>query len=259
MPARRERVLVTGASSGIGAALARVFAREGSDLVLVARSSDRLQSLADELMAAHDVRVTVLPADLAVAGAPEEIVAHLGAGELPVDVLVNNAGFGLLGPFAELDPVRQLEMIQVNVSAPTHLARLLLPGMIARGRGGVLNVASAAAFQPGPLMAVYFATKAYLLHLSEALTEEVAGTGVTISCLTPGPTTTPFVDVAGMEHTRLFRIGPMTAAAVAEAGYRGFRAGRAVVVPGLRNRVIPLGSRLLPRVVMRRIAGFLNG
>ena len=253
-----EVVLITGASSGIGAELARVFAREGSSLVLVARSAGKLGTLAGALSRDHGVRVSVIPADLAVPGAARQIYDRLEAEGIRVDVLVNNAGFGFRGPFVEIDAQAQVDMIQVNVTAPTHLARLLLPGMIERRRGGILNVASTAGFQPGPWMNVYYATKAYLLHFSEALTDEVAGTGVTVSCLAPGPTDTGFVELAAMDETRLFKLGTMTPTQVAEAGYRGFRRGDPLVIPGARNGVIPWAARVTPRFLMRRLAGFLN-
>ena len=253
-----ETVLITGASSGIGAELARIFARAGSDLVLVARSEAKLAALAAELSAGHGVRARAVRADLAVPGAAQELCDRLAADGVPVDVLVNNAGFGFRGAFAEIGAAAQVDMIQVNVAAPTHLARLLLPAMLLRGRGGILNVASAAGFQPGPWMTVYYATKAYLLHFSEALAEEVAGSGVHVTCLAPGPTDTGFGELADMGPTRLFRLGTMTAARVAEAGYRGFRRGAPLVVPGVRNALIPWMVRAAPRSAARRIAGFLN-
>jgi short-subunit dehydrogenase len=253
-----EVVLVTGASSGIGAELARVFAREGATLVLVARSAGKLGTLAGELSRDHGVRVSVVPADLAVPGAARRVYDRLEAEGIRVDVLVNNAGFGFRGPFVQIDAQAQVDMIQVNVAAPTHLARLFLPGMIERGRGGILNVASAAGFQPGPWMNVYYATKAYLLHFSEALADEVSGSGVTVTCLAPGPTRTGFGELADMEATRLFKLGTMTAAEVAEAGHRAFRRGHALVVPGIRNGIIPYAARITPRFLMRKIAGYLN-
>jgi uncharacterized protein len=256
--AEGESVLITGASSGIGTELARVFAREGSNLVLVARSEAKLTALAAELSASHGVRARVVRADLAVPGAAQEVFDRLAADGVQVDVLVNNAGFGFRGAFAEIDTAAQVDMIQVNVTAPTHLARLFLPGMLQRKRGGILNVASAAGFQPGPWMSVYYATKAYLLHFSEALAEEVAGSGVRVTCLAPGPTETGFGELADMGPTRLFKLGTMTAAQVAEAGYRGFRRGAPLLVPGVRNAIIPWAVRFMPRVAMRRIAGYLN-
>lgn len=254
-----ETVLITGASSGIGLELAKLFAADGSGLVLVARSRDKLALLADELGGQHGVSVRVLAKDLSDPAAPEQIVTELASQGVRVDVLVNNAGFGARGAFASLDLRRQLDMIQLNVAAPTHLARLLLPGMLERGRGGILNVASTAAFQPGPNLAVYYATKAYLLALSEALAEEVKGSKVKICCLAPGPTSTNFAAEANMEGTRLFRVGgALDAATVARAGQRGLRKGRVLVIPGWRDRLGVFAVRLLPRAVVRKVTAYLQ-
>jgi hypothetical protein len=258
MPAP-ETVLVTGASSGIGRALARRFAQAGSTCVLLARSEDALHDLADGLGAAYDVDAHVLPADLSEPGAAEAVTSALRERGLAVDVLVNNAGFGARGAFAELDAQRQVDMIRVNVTALTHLARRLLPGMLERGRGGILNVASTASFQPGPRMTVYYATKAYVLSFSEGLHEEVAGTGVTVTCLAPGPTRTAFSDRADMNDATLFEVGAtMSPEAVAQTGYDGFRRGRALVVPGWPNKIGAFMVRFTPRPVARRLAGWLN-
>jgi short-subunit dehydrogenase len=253
-----ETALITGASSGIGLEFARLFAADGTALVLVARGREKLEALAGDLGRRHGVSVRVLAEDLADPAAPDRILAELGRQGLLVDVLVNNAGFGARGTVAGLDLRRQLEMIQVNVTALTHLTRLLLPGMLERRRGGVLNVASTAAFQPGPNLAVYYATKAYVLSFSEALAEEVKGRQVTVCCLAPGPTVTNFAATAEMEATRLFRLGALGAPTVARAGYRAFRRGRVLVVPGWRNRLGVFGVRLLPRAVARRVAGYLQ-
>jgi hypothetical protein len=253
-----ETILITGASSGIGKELARCFAADGSRLVLVARSGGALESLADELRKAHKIDARVLVADLAQPESPTRILRHLQNAGLKVDVLVNNAGFGAQGRFAELPLERQLQMVQVNVTALTHLTRLLLPGMIERRRGGVLNVASTAAFQPGPHMAVYYATKAYVLSLSEALAEEVAGTGVTVTALCPGPTRTGFGEAAQIRSSRLIRLNRLSAVRVAEIGHQAFRRRRVVAVPGLRNRLLAFSVRLSPRAVARKIAGVLN-
>ena len=189
---RGETVLITGASSGIGRELARQFAGDGADLVLIARSEDTLRELAGELAAEYRVTAQVVPADLSRPGSPDQIVATLAQRQTDVDVLVNNAGFGARGAVAGIGVGRQLEMIGVNVAALTRLTALLLPGMLERRRGGILNVASTAAFQPGPNSAVYYATKAYVLSFTEALAEEVRGSGVRVSCLAPGPTDTGF-------------------------------------------------------------------
>ncbi len=251
--ARRQTALVTGASGGIGLELARLFAADGYDLVLVARSEDKLARLAEELSARPNVNARVLASDLARPEAPREIFDELSASNVTVDVLVNNAGFGSYGPFAESDERVQLEMLQVNVVALTHLTRLFLPSMIARGGGRVLNVASTAAFQPGPLMAVYYATKAFVLHFSEAIANELAGTNVTVTALCPGPTETGFVAAAGMEKSKLFEANVMDARTVAAEGYRGMNEGKAVVIPGLRNRVMARAVGFAPRGLVTKI------
>jgi hypothetical protein len=254
----RPLALVTGASSGIGLALAELLARDGHDLVLVARRRDRLEEIAAGLRADTGVAATVLASDLAEADAPRAIAEELSAGGAVVDVLVNDAGLGVSGFFAETPWERELAMIRVNLVAVTELTKRLLPGMIARRRGRILNVASTAAFQPGPLMAVYYATKAYVLSFSEAIANEVAGSGVTVTALCPGPTITEFHTAAGVAGTRLYR-SPLVSDAktVARAGYRGMRKGRRVVIPGLGNRILVASERFSPRrlvtAVSRRI------
>jgi short-subunit dehydrogenase len=258
MSAGRETVLVSGASSGIGLELARLFAADGADLVLVARRRDELETLAAELRARHRVGARVETADLADAAAPAQLFERLDGAGVVVDVLVNNAGFGAIGPVATLPAQRQLDMVRVNVAALTHLSRLFLPGMLGRRQGGILNVSSTAAFQPGANMAVYYATKAYVLSFSEALAEEVRGAGVTITCLCPGPTHTGFRAEAGMEGVRLFRLGAMDAVSVARVGHRGFRNGRTVVIAGATNKVVPFLERFVPRLLVRKVAKRLN-
>ncbi len=253
-----ETVLITGASSGIGLELARLFAADRSDLILVARSADRLSELANSLSRDHGVGVRVLAKDLSLTTTPAEIVDELDREKVAVDVLVNNAGFGARGPVAELDLKRQMEMVQVNVAALTELTRLFLPGMLARKRGGILNVGSTAGFQPGPWMTVYYATKAYVLSFSEGLHHELKERGVHVTCLAPGPTATNFASAASMTDSPLFRLGTMSAADVAKAGYRGFRKGRAIVIPGLRNKALISSVRFSPRGLVRRITGSLN-
>jgi len=251
--------LVTGASGGIGLELARLLARGGHDLVLVARSAEKLQTLARELEGEHGVRAHALPADLTDPGAPERIAAELRGRGVEVEVLVNNAGFGVAAPFAEADTARQVEMIQVNVTALTHLTRLFLPAMLSRRSGRILNVASTAAFQPGPFLAVYYATKAYVLSFSEAVAEEVRGTGVTVTALCPGPTHTGFAAEARMEGTLLFRAGRvMDAATVARVGYRGMMRGKRLVIPGVLNQVVATVAQRSPRALVLRLVRQLN-
>jgi short-subunit dehydrogenase len=253
MSERKLTALVTGASGGIGLELARLFAADGHDLVLVARSEDKLVRLAAELKDKYGIAARVLAADLARAQAPSEIFDKLQSEGVNIDALVNNAGFGTYGLFAETDLKQELELLQVNIVALTHLTKLFLPGMIERRRGFVCNVASTAAFQPGPLMAVYYASKAYVLSLSEALSNECEGTGVRVSALCPGPTETGFVAAAGMSESKLFDRGTMTARAVAEAGYRGLLAGKPIVIPGLRNNLVARFVGMMPRGIVTKV------
>jgi len=217
-----------------------------------------MDQLADRLSSRYGIRVEVLPTDLGEPGAVAELVARVGGMSLPVDVLVNSAGFGARGSFAVLPPDRLVEMIQVNIAALTHLSRLLLPAMLQRGRGGVINLGSLAGFLPGPNMATYYASKAYVLAFSEALQEEVRGTGVTVCCVAPGPTDTEFVQAADLEGVRFFRMGAMDPVRVARAGHRGFRAGRTLVVPGASTKAATFLLRFSPRILTRRISGWLN-
>ena len=254
----RETVLVTGASSGIGLELAKCFAADGCALVLVARNTFALQSLADELRRIHRAETRVLTVDLAVPETPQRIFSELQSAATTVDVLVNNAGFGAHGEFATLPLERQLEMIQVNVTALTRLTRLFLPGMIERRRGGVLNVASTAAFQPGPGMAVYYATKAFVLSFSEAIAEELVGAGVTVTALCPGPTKTNFGSVASFRGSHSFWRLAQSAETVARFGHRAFRRGRFVAIPGFHNRLLALTASLLPRALVRKAVKSIN-
>lgn len=252
----RETVLVTGASAGIGLELARCAAAEGSNLILVARREERLRDLVTELEERHNVKARLMVHDLDNPDAPQAIVDELGGVE--VDVLVNNAGFGARGAFAELALDEQIGMIHVNIEALTRLTRLLLPPMLERGRGGVLNVASTAGFQPGPYMSVYYASKAYVLSLSEALAEETKDTGVTITCLAPGPTKTEFQDRAGTKLAWVSQLNPASAEDVARTGWNGFRSGKVIVIPGPANRVAATLVKLVPRIVARKATALLN-
>jgi short-subunit dehydrogenase len=251
----RRSALVTGPSSGIGLELATLLAHDRHDLVLVARSRGKLDDIGRALHEEYGITATVVARDLADAESPRAIADEIATRGVAVDVLVNNAGFGVYGFFAETTLEKELEMIRVNVTALTHLTKLFLPGMIARRSGRILNVASTAAFQPGPLMAVYYATKAYVLSFSEALANETHGTGVTVTALCPGPTITEFQKGAGLENTNLFN-SPlvMSAAEVARAGYEGMLAGRRVVVPGFGNNLLVQAARIAPRRLVTAIA-----
>jgi len=249
--------LITGASGGIGEQLARLFAAHRYDLVLVARSADKLQSLCAELARAHGIQARSLAADLADPGAPPQLFEALQPAA--IDVLVNNAGFGARGAYAELDYQVEARMIQVNVAALAHLTRLFLPGMLARRNGKILNVASTAAYVPGPFMAVYYASKAFVLSFSEALAEEVQGSGVTVTALIPGPTETNFAATAGTQDSRLFRTASvMSAAAVARVGFDGLMAGKRVAIAGASNRLTVFSTRLAPRAMLAKITSRLN-
>ena len=251
---QRPTALVTGASAGIGLAMAHVLARRGYDLVLVARRETVLLDLARTLEQTHGTKARVVPADLSEQAAPSALHAAVRQSGEPVDLLVNNAGFGLRGRFDTTDPAVAARMIQVNVAALVVLTRAFLPDMIARGSGCVLNVASIAAFVPGPYLSVYYASKAFVLSFSEAVAEELRGTGVHISVLCPGPTPTEFQAVAGIRTSRVARLGFLSPDVVAEIGVAGALAGRRVVIPGIRNALVPWAARILPRQVLARLA-----
>ncbi|MGD9652722.1 MAG: SDR family NAD(P)-dependent oxidoreductase [Candidatus Dadabacteria bacterium] len=253
-----ERALITGASSGIGWELAKLFAGDKSDLVLVARRKERLDALAEELKDEFGVDVYVLPKDLSDPEAPKEIFEELKAAGIDVDVVVNNAGFGLRGPFANIDMDGQIDMVQVNVVALTHLTRLFLPGIIERGRGGILNVGSLAGFQPGPNLAVYYATKAYVLSLTEAISEEITNPNIKISCLAPGPVKTEFGEKSALDDSLLFKMSLMDVGPVVREGYEGFRQGKVIVLPGIKQKLIPLFLRFTPRFLVRKIVKSLQ-
>jgi short-subunit dehydrogenase len=245
--------LVTGASAGLGAEFARRLSKRGFRLVLVARRKERLEQLASELGNARAVAI-----DLSKTGAAAKLMADIAAAGETVDLLVNNAGFGLIGRFAEREPERLREMIDLNCGALSELCRAVAPAMVERRSGRILNVASTAAFQPGPKMAVYFATKAFVLSLSEALHEELMPHGIAVSCLCPGPTRTEFGDVAGFGGNGLFDRVAMDAPAVVEAGLAGLDRNRAVVVTGWLNKLGAASTRFAPRSVVRRIAGAIK-
>jgi uncharacterized protein len=245
--------LVTGASAGLGVEFARQLSERGYRLVLAARRKERLEALAKELGDARAVTI-----DLSKANAAATLMADLEAHGEAVDLLVNNAGFGLIGRFAELDARRERQMIDLNVGALADLCRAVAPGMIEQKSGGIINVASTAAFQPGPKMAVYFATKAFVLSLTEALHEELKPHGINVTCLCPGPTRTEFGDVAGFGGNGLFDRVAMESPEVVKAGLRGLDRNKAVVVPGLVNKLTANSGRFAPRSVVRKIAGAIK-
>jgi hypothetical protein len=248
-----KTALVTGASTGIGRELCKLLARDGYEIFLAARDAGRLAEVAAELLTIGAGAARVIPVGLARKDGPAQLAAAL-SGTVP-DVLINNAGFGLLGDFSAGDLPRQLDMIQVNVTSLVELTGLLLPAMVARSSGRILNVASTASFQPGPGMAIYYATKAFVLSFTEAIAEENRRKGVSVTALCPGPTDTEFQGRAGMLETPLFSgaLKIMSAAEVAEIGYRAMLAGKVLSIAGLRNRLGMEGLRLAPRSWVRRI------
>ena len=252
-------IVVTGASSGLGAEFAKLAAADGASVVLIARSRPELVLLAADINRSGGSAV-VLAIDLTAPDAGEVIARELKTLDLYCHILVNNAGFGLFGDAAELDRERQLAIIDVNVRAATELMLRFLPAMVARKSGAVLNVGSVAGFAPGPRMAVYFASKAYLLSISQALMGEVRDSGVTVTCLCPGPLRTPFLARAGADKTALFKgIHKLDADAVARAGWDAMKAGHALCVPGFGAKFAAMVTRLLPRAVLLAIVGHMQG
>ncbi len=254
----QHTALVTGASAGLGRDFARCFAADGHDLVLVARRRERLDALAEELVCDHEVKVHVVPADLSDPGAPDAIAALLREQSLAIDYLVNNAGFGSNGAFVELDLGREVEMIAVNITALVKLTGLLVPEMVARGRGRVLNMGSSAGFQAGPYMATYYATKAFVNHFSEALAHELQGTGVTVTVSCPGPVATEFGGIAGNDRSKLFAANVARSEDIARDAYQATMKGQRMVVHGARSKLLVQMLRLSPRRVVHGIAARLN-
>lgn len=245
-----ETVLITGASSGLGVEFARLFAADGANLVLVARRTDKLEALAAELRTAGRT-VQVVARDLSTPTAAQELFDEVKSET--IDVLVNNAGFGERGPFLDLPLDRQIAMVQLNMLTLMSLTRLFLPGMVARGRGGVLNIGSSASFQPDPYMAVYGATKAFVLSMSEAIAEELRNSPVTVTCLCPGPTRTEFGEKSTADKALAFRLGTMSAAEVARAGHGAFRKGKVYIEPGLFNQLLTFSARFSARPIVRHV------
>lgn len=250
--------LITGASAGIGQELAKCFATDHHSVILVARRKQKLQQLAYDLREIHGVQAHVFDVDLGKPGAAKELYDKVKEADLEVDFLVNNAGIGQNGKFHELDADQMSTMINLNITALTELTRYFLPEMIERNKGRILNVGSTAGFQAGPHMAVYYATKAYVYSFTEALTEELKGTKITITNLAPGATASEFQSRAEMDNSMLFAFGAMTSEAVAKAGYKGMMKGKDLVIPGLKNKLIPISANILPRKVIRKITHRAN-
>jgi short-subunit dehydrogenase len=253
-----KTALVTGASAGLGAEFARLFANDGHDVVLVARRIDKLDELATEITAKHPVAVHVIAEDLSQPGAAERIANELEARGIAIEFLVNNAGFGGTGAFIDRDIEKELEMVRVNVVALLDLTRRLLPAMVARRSGRILNVGSTAGFVPGAFMAVYYASKAFVNSFTEALAVELQGTGVTATVICPGATATEFAGIAGNDKSALFKSGVMGAREVAEDAYHAMLRGKPLRVAGLSNKFRIAALRFAPRGVVRRVTAGLN-
>jgi len=250
-------VLITGATSGIGFELGKIFSRKGYNLILVARNEDCLKKAKNEFTSNFHNHIYVIPIDLSQYDAPQKIYNRLKKEAITVNILVNNAGFGIYGDFTTVDVEKHINLIQVNITALTALSRLFLSDMIKRKEGKLLNIASTAAFQPGPHMVTYYASKAYVLSFSEALASELKGTGVTVTTLCPGPTKTNFEKESNVNKSRLFKvIKPMSAEVVAQKGYDGLMKGKTIVIPGWRNAFLAFGNRFVPRSISTQLSKF---
>lgn len=250
-----QTALITGASGGIGFELAKLHAKNGHQVILVARRLEKLEALKESITAESNVTVHVIPMDLGKQGAAQELYGAVKAKGMQVDYLINNAGFGDFGLFHLADQHKMDQMIEVNIMALTQLTRLFLPDMVKNKKGKILNVASTAAFQPGPTMAVYFATKAYVLHLTEAISDEIKNTGVTITALCPGATESGFMDAADMNQSKLFKNKKLPSSAeVAAFGYKHMMRGTAVAIHGTMNYIMANAGRFAPRKMVVKIA-----
>ena len=250
----KERALITGGSVGIGAALADVFAAHGHDLILVSRTRAKLEARGREIHERFGVDVVCIPEDLADPQGARRLSEAIAARGLDVHFLVNNAGVGLYGKFSTTDLDAELKMIQLNVTSVVDLTKRLLPSMIARRSGRILNVASTAAFVPGPWMSVYYASKAFVLSFSQAIDYELKPSGITVTTLCPGPTESEFKVRAGSQRSRLFQTFVMDAPRVARVGYEAMMKGKAVAIPGMRNKLVPIAARLTPRPVLASLS-----
>jgi uncharacterized protein len=254
-----SHVLITGASGGIGYELAMLFARDHHNLVLVARNGSRLAQVADELQRQFGITVRTVAIDLTQPTAPQSVYEQLQREGVEVNILINNAGYGSFGEFGDISLEENLGQIQLNVTALTYLTKLFLGPMLERGSGKIMNVASTAGFQPGPLMAVYYATKAYVISFSEALANELADQGIVVTCLCPGATETGFAGRAGNGESRLFKkLRPMDAKTVARVGYRGLLKGKTLVIPGFRNWLVAESVRVSPRKMATAVSRWVS-
>lgn len=249
----KQTVLITGASMGIGYELAKIFGKNGDNLVLVSRNERKLSRIVEHFTEEYDIRASYLIADLSKPESAEKLAEEIKSRGIVVDVLVNNAGFGLAGPFSRTDWAKEKEMLELNITSLTALTKAILPGMLDRKKGRIANVASIAGFMPGPFMAVYYATKAYVLSFSEALAEELDGTGITVTAVCPGPTVSGFQKRAEMEELKLVKNrNLMTSEQVAKIAYQEIMNGKVVAVTGLYNKILTFLVRLAPRSVVRK-------
>ncbi|MDF1591139.1 MAG: SDR family oxidoreductase [Desulfobacterales bacterium] len=254
-----KTALITGATSGIGYELSKVFAKNHYNLVIVSRNREKLDAVAGELSRLYDIQVKVIAKDLCKYPAPQALYNETTDGGIQIDVLVNNAGVGINGRLVDLSAAKHMDLIQLNIASLTILCKLFGADMVKMGSGGILNVASTAAFQAGPFMSAYYASKAYVLMFSEGLSAELKGTDVTVTALCPGPTRTDFFDSAGMKGSKLEKIPfMMTPAKVAEIGFSGLQKGKTIVIPGLVNKILAFSSRLFPRGMITAITSYLN-
>jgi uncharacterized protein len=256
---KKENVLITGASGGIGEEFARKFAQNGYNVILVARNEDKLKALKQELENTTSSTVYILKADLSVQDEVTRIYQLLQSEQMEVDILINNAGFGLFGEFTDTDLSQELNMIDLNIKTVTHLTKIFLSDMVKRNSGKIMNVASTAAFQPGPLMAVYYATKAYVLSFSEALANELQGTNVNVSVLCPGATETGFSNRARLQESKLFQSGVMNVKEVVEVGFHGLLSKETIIIPGMKNKLLANSVRFMPRKMVTRIVRNVQG
>ncbi len=254
-----KTALITGASSGIGLELAKIHAKKGGHLVLIARNEEKLNLIKQEIETQYGVRVLVLAKDLSVENVAVDIFEQLKNQQIEIDYLINNAGFGDYGMFYETDWEKEHKMINLNITTLTHLTKLFLKDMLVRGNGKIMNVASTASFQPGPGMAVYYATKAYVLHFTEAIANEVADKGVTITALCPGATESGFQERANMQESKLVKGKKLpTSKQVAQYGYTAMMKGKVVAIEGLMNKILATSVRFIPREMAVKITRFIQ-
>ncbi len=256
-PYGRSCVLITGATTGIGYELAKLYAKEGNNLILVARDEDRLSEVKEELDL-YNIKVYILPLDLSEDNSCEKVLDFVNKKNLSVDILINNAGIGSFGYLSEIEIEKELKLIDVNIRALTELTKMFLPTMISHGEGGIMNVASTAAFCAGPKMATYYASKSYVLNFTEALYEELKGSEIKVSCLCPGPVKTSFQEKSGIKKNEAAKKALMTPKEVAEIAYKDFKKGKLIIIPGFKNKLIILLNKLIPRALSRKIILFMN-